>query len=289
MANEDASKLFVAGLPDSVTEDVLRRLFEATGGTVVSVSLPKDRATGRPRGFGFVTLGSSQEAASARSALDGSVQAGRAISVRPFQSEPPRPREGARPGADAPVSAGPSAASEDRTLYVGNLPYDVTQQELETLFSEHGAGPVARIHLPIGPDGRPRGFGFVSLASGEAANQAITALRDVEVRGRRLMINIANPRGSGGPASGGFRGGPPRGPRPMHDEPPLEPRAPDRHEAKARFGEPTEEGEEGATGEGKQPRAAASKKKKEKEKGKPSKRERGGGGSWQKWTDWDED
>lgn len=287
MANEDASKLFVAGLPDSVTEDVLRRLFEATGGTVVSVSLPKDRATGRPRGFGFVTLGSSQEAASARSALDGSVQAGRAISVRPFQSEPPRRGEG-RAGGDAPSAAG-SGASEDRTLYVGNLPYDVTQQELEALFSEHGAGPIVRIHLPVGPDGRPRGFGFVSLASSEAANQAISALRDVEVRGRRLMINIANPRGSGPPAGGGFRGGPPRGPRPMHDEPPLEPRAPDRHEAKARFGEP-DEGEEGPSGEGKPARTAGGgKKKKEKEKGKPSKRERGGGGSWQKWTDWDED
>ena len=46
---EDSRKLFVAGLPDSITEDVLRQLFEATGGTVVEVSLPKDRATGRPR------------------------------------------------------------------------------------------------------------------------------------------------------------------------------------------------------------------------------------------------
>src|SRR5215213_951241 len=48
---EDSRKLFVAGLPDSITEDVLRQLFEATGGNVVEVSLPKDRATGRPRGL----------------------------------------------------------------------------------------------------------------------------------------------------------------------------------------------------------------------------------------------
>ena len=71
MANEDARKLFVAGLPDSITEDVLRQLFEATGGTVSEISLPKDRATGRPRGFGFVTLSSSEEAQAARDSLDG--------------------------------------------------------------------------------------------------------------------------------------------------------------------------------------------------------------------------
>src|SRR6202163_1848246 len=89
MGNEEA-KLFVAGLPDSISEDVLKQLFEATGGKVVSVSLPKDRMTGRPRGFGFVTLGTPEEAQAARDALDGSMQAGKSISVRPFQAEPPR-------------------------------------------------------------------------------------------------------------------------------------------------------------------------------------------------------
>src|SRR6266850_857769 len=99
--NEDA-KLFVAGLPDSVTEEVLKQIFEATGGKVVSVSLPKDRTTGRPRGFGFVTMGTPQEAQSARDSLDGSMQGGRSISVRPFQAEPPR-----RDGVGGPPSAGP--------------------------------------------------------------------------------------------------------------------------------------------------------------------------------------
>ena len=98
MGNDDA-KLFVAGLPDSVSEDVLKQLFEATGGTVVQVSLPKDRATGRPRGFGFVTMSSPQQAQAARDALDGSLQSGRSISVRPFQAEPPRRGEGGPPSS----------------------------------------------------------------------------------------------------------------------------------------------------------------------------------------------
>src|SRR5579862_7357901 len=122
MANEEA-KLFVAGLPDSISEDVLKQLFEATGGTVVNVSLPKDRMTGRPRGFGFVTLSTPAEAQAARDALDGSMQGGKSISVRPFQAEPPR-RDGAGVGPGGPRSGsfsprpggsgGPGAP--DRTL-----------------------------------------------------------------------------------------------------------------------------------------------------------------------------
>ena len=69
MATEDARKLFVAGLPESITEDALREVFEATGGKVTDVSLPRDRATGRVRGFGFVTFASSEEGVSTRLAI----------------------------------------------------------------------------------------------------------------------------------------------------------------------------------------------------------------------------
>src|SRR4051812_5294280 len=118
---EDSRKLFVAGLPDTVTEEVLKQLFEATGGAVVEVSLPKDRATGRPRGFGFVTLATTEEASAAREALDGSFQGGKSISVRPFQAEPPKRDAGGPPGSSR--AGGPSSqAAPDRTLYVGNLP-----------------------------------------------------------------------------------------------------------------------------------------------------------------------
>jgi len=224
MATEDARKLFVAGLPESITEDALREVFEATGGKVTDVSLPRDRATGRVRGFGFVTFATSEEAGAARDSLDGSLQAGRPISVRPFSSEPPRREAGGmgRERSDAPgggVGAGGgapmgSAGQEDRTLYVGNLPYDVTQVEVTQLFTDNGLPPPVRTHLPIGPDGRLRGFGFVTCASAEAANQSLGTLRNLDVRGRRLMVNIAHPRGerpAGGgvaprPAQGGFGG-----------------------------------------------------------------------------------
>ena len=228
---EDSRKLFVAGLPDSISEEVLRQLFEATGGNVVEVSLPKDRATGRPRGFGFVTLNTSEEANTARESLDGSYQGGKAISVRPFQAEPPR-REGG-PGMGPPGARGPSmgggpgggggmgpAGAPDRTLYVGNLPYDATSEEVETLINGTGSGPVVRVHLPMDADGRKRGFGFVTMASAEAAKAAIEALRGADVRSRRLVVNLAHPKGEK-PEGGGPTGGPRHfGDRPNFGGPP---------------------------------------------------------------------
>jgi nucleolin len=218
--NEEA-KLFVAGLPDSVSEEVLKQIFEATGGKVVSVSLPKDRMTGRPRGFGFVTMSSPQEAQSARDSLDGSLQGGRSISVRPFQAEPPKRGEGGPMSSGprssgfggGPPSRGPGGGggpqAPDRTLYVGNLPYDCTQADLETLINGvAGPGAVARVHLPMDQaTGRPRGFGFVTMSSSETAKTASEQLKTAEMKGRRLIVNIAHPKGDRPPRAEGFGGG----------------------------------------------------------------------------------
>ncbi len=236
MANEEA-KLFVAGLPDSISEDVLKQLFEATGGQVAQVSLPKDRTTGRPRGFGFVTMATPAEAQTARDALDGSMQGGRSISVRPFSAEPPRrdgvaptgmgmgmgmggprPDRGPRPGGPmGPGGPGGGPAAPDRTLYVGNLPYDCSQQEVETLINTAtgGEGQVVRVHLPMDPDGRKRGFGFVTMSSADTAKAALEALKTGDLRGRRLVVNLAQPKGDrpprefGGGGGGGYGGGAP--------------------------------------------------------------------------------
>ncbi len=272
---EDAAKLFVAGLPDAMTEDGLRQLFEDTGGTVRNLSLPKDRITGRPRGFGFVTLSSPEEAATARQSLDGSMQSGRSISVRPFQSEAPRRGE-----APAPTGGG---GGSDRTLYVGNLPYDATPDDVERLFADSGAGQVARVHLPTGPDGRLRGFGFVSMGSAEAANEAIVALRSVEMGGRRLIINIAHPKGER-----------PERPRPrprdeMSNEPRSMPRSPEADpQMLEALGEPRR-APEGRRRAVKPERSESDKRRKKRSGGaadrEPARRRKRHGD----WEDWDED
>jgi RNA recognition motif-containing protein len=293
MATEDARKLFVAGLPDSITEDVLREIFEGAGGTVVEVSLPRDRATGRPRGFGFVTLSTPEDAANVRGSLDGSLQAGRSISVRPFSSEPPRRGEGR---GETSSAQGPA---EDRTLYVGNLPYDTSQQEVTQLLEQNGVTPIVRVHLPAGPDGRLRGFGFITLGSAEAANAAIVSLRGVDIRGRRIMVNIAHPRGApgaggpGGPRPGGGTRPPPRdegwsqGPRPdrFSGPPPEPPRGgrPDSRRGRNFGGSSESEDQERAQ----QQQQQQKKKKAARKRGDPA-ADRGGGGSWQSWK-WDDD
>lgn len=220
----DEAKLFVAGLPDSVSEEVLKQIFEATGGKVVSVSLPKDKMTGRPRGFGFVTMSTPAEARSARDSLDGSMQGGRSISVRPFSSEPPRrgeggpvsggPRPGPGPGGPGGGGAprGDRHAAADRTLYVANLPYDISPVDLEGLVNAAvGEGQVQRVNLPVDGEGRKRGFGFVTMASAESAKAAEEKLRTAELNGRRLRVNISDPerRPTGGGGGGGrsFGGG----------------------------------------------------------------------------------
>ncbi len=204
MSVEDERKLFVAGLADAVTEDILRQLFEATGGRVESVTIPIDRATGNRRGFGFVTMGSAEQANAARQVLDGSLQAGRSISVRLFRADRTSP----------PPSRGQAYQPEESTLYVGNLPFDANVAEIEELLREMGVSGVQRIHLPVDAEGRFRGFGFVVLSDPASAQQATQQLQQAAIRGRMLSVSVARARGSGpsGPNSrGGQRpsGGPP--------------------------------------------------------------------------------
>ncbi len=201
MASEDARKLFVAGLPDSVNEEALRDLFQEMTGMDVELSLPRDRMTGRPRGFAFVRFTTPEGAEQARQLLDGHLVDGRSISVRPFQAEAPNKREGGAPG-ERPRRESPQNTS-DRTLYVGNLPYDTTQEELEGVLQAQGVEGVTRVHLPVDQDGRRRGFGFVTLATPDNARAAVDALASASVRSRRLVVNIATPKGSSGPREGG--------------------------------------------------------------------------------------
>lgn len=190
MSVEDERKLFVAGLPETATEDGLRELFEATGGSVAEVTVPRDRATGKVRGFAFLTMGSASEAAVARRQLDGSLQDGRSISVRAFRGDR------SAPGAPAPRPSQPPQESEDSTLYVGNLPFDTQITDLEALFGEAGFAEVRRVHLPTDQDGRARGFGFVTLASADDARRAVDELGGVALRGRQLSISVARARGN---------------------------------------------------------------------------------------------
>ncbi|ERN40002.1 RNA-binding protein (RRM domain protein) [Rubidibacter lacunae KORDI 51-2] len=95
------------------------------------------------------------------------------------------------------------------SIYVGNLSYEATEQDLNEVFAEYGS--VKRVHLPVDREtGRMRGFGFVELSSESEEDAAIEALDGAEWMGRVLRVNKARPRENnrgGNGRSGGRQGG----------------------------------------------------------------------------------
>jgi RNA recognition motif-containing protein len=94
-------------------------------------------------------------------------------------------------------------------LYVGNLPYETTETDLQALFESSGA--VATINLVRDrATGQPRGFAFVEMSDAEGARKAITDLDRHQFGGRSLTVNEARPPQRTGGGGGGFGGGRPR-------------------------------------------------------------------------------
>lgn len=88
------------------------------------------------------------------------------------------------------------------SIYVGNLSYDVTEEELTGVFSEYGT--VQRVYLPTDRDtGRMRGFGFVEMSSEAEEDQAIETLDGANWMGRDLKVNKAKPRQQNNKTSAG--------------------------------------------------------------------------------------
>lgn len=101
-------------------------------------------------------------------------------------------------------------------LYVGNLAFQTSSEELQQLFSQAGTVESASV-IEDRDTGRSRGFGFVEMASKEEAEAAITQFNGKEFNGRNLTVNEARPRedrgnrGGGGGGRGGYGGGGGRG------------------------------------------------------------------------------
>jgi RNA recognition motif-containing protein len=88
-------------------------------------------------------------------------------------------------------------------LYVGNLPYDTEESQLQELFSRAGNVETVRVMRDMAT-GRARGFAFVEMSSDEEAQKAITELHEYQLGGRSLTVNEARPQPS---RPGGSRGG----------------------------------------------------------------------------------
>ena len=99
----------------------------------------------------------------------------------------------------------------DNKLFVGNLSFNTTENDLQDMFAAHGTVTEANLMMDRAT-GRPRGFGFVTMSTAEEAQKALEALNGRSVDGRALTVNVAKPReersgGGGGGQRRQFSGG----------------------------------------------------------------------------------
>mmetsp|Transcript_29688 Transcript_29688/g.40997 ORF Transcript_29688/g.40997 Transcript_29688/m.40997 type:complete len:265 (+) Transcript_29688:106-900(+) len=182
----EASKVFVGNINWETQSEDLRELFSGYG-DVQTADVIIDGATGRSRGFAFVTMGSPAEATAAIEGLNQTEVGGRTLKVDKVlgPGERPEPRERApRRNNDNPFR-----------LYVGNLPWRFDDYDLEDAFQEFGEMQEARI-IYDRDTGRSRGFGFVTLNSEEDVENAVKTLDGAEIDGRAIRVNRAEQKSS---------------------------------------------------------------------------------------------
>jgi RNA recognition motif-containing protein len=175
---------------------------------------------GRSKGCGIVEFSTAEGAADAIEKLTDTELKGRKIFVREDREDgkrgggggdrPPRePRApkgeskgdaaapaaaekkaAAAPAADAATSSGDKKGEEGSKLFIGNLSWDTTWQELKDHFAS--CGTVEHSNVAVGRDGRKKGFGFIQFATAKEATEAIEKLNGVEFMGRKLEVRLDN-------------------------------------------------------------------------------------------------
>ena len=164
----DQKEVFVGNLSFQTSEDALRKRF-LKHGTIVNFKRPQ--RDGRPQGIAFIEYAKAADAKKAIDAENGVEFDGRTLKVN-YSGDKPAPRDfgGApRGGADAGSSRG-GETSDSTTLFVGNLGFRTTQAGLKDFFSS--CGEVKDVRIPMGDDGRPKGFAHIEFDSPAAAKSA---------------------------------------------------------------------------------------------------------------------
>lgn len=167
-----------------------------------SVDVKIISAFNRSKGYGFITMGSASDAEKAVADLKGFEFDGRSINVEratpqePHSEDAPRRSRGTRGrgrggrGGSArrntPKHDGPLSKT---VIYVGNLPYKASDEDLLTIFSTYN---VVKAHVVSRPTGGSKGYGFVTLASEADQTRALEELKNVECDDRQLHIKAAH-------------------------------------------------------------------------------------------------
>jgi len=205
--DEDGHKeLFIKNLSWNSTEDSVREAFGELG-PVVNVKLLTDKFTGKPKGIGFVEF---ENRADAKKALDGIEIDGRSIQCS-WSNEKKEggapPKFGNRDGGERSFSRPQASGGEGTTIFVGNLGFKTTDQQIKKFFSQ--CGNVLGVRIATHEDGKRKGFCHVDFDSSDAC-QAAVKLAGSDLDGREIRVDISQPRQGGGGAPrgrGGFGGG----------------------------------------------------------------------------------
>lgn len=192
----DGRKLFVGNLSFNTDNNSLYAHFTSAGPVVFANVVSRD---GRSRGFGFVEYEHAETAQRACEMLDGSELDGREIRVnistvaerRPRRDDGFEPRERREFAPREPRE--PRARPDGVQVFVGNLAWGTSWQDLKDHFKQ--VGFVVSADVVKGPDGRSRGFGFVTFKDQEGAESAISSLNETDLNGRNILVRESTPRG----------------------------------------------------------------------------------------------
>ncbi|KAF8110267.1 hypothetical protein N665_0086s0102 [Sinapis alba] len=205
----DQGKLFIGGISWDTDENLLREYF-SNFGEVLQVTVMRDKATGRPRGFGFVAF--SDPAVIDRVLQDKHHIDNRDVDVKRAMSrdeQSPAGRQGSFNGNRSFDSG--STNVRTKKIFVGGLPPALTSDEFRVYFETYGPVSDAVIMIDQATQ-RPRGFGFVSFDSEDSVDLVLHKtfhdLSGKQVEVKRALPKDANPgvAGGGGRGSGGFPG-----------------------------------------------------------------------------------
>lgn len=179
---EEPMKIFIGGLPRSYDEDVIRGLFSPHG-EVLKIFVPTDRETGQPRGFAFLEM-EKESGVKATEALNQITIEDRVIKCNEQLSKEELAKK--------------KETEEGVKIYVGNVSFETTEEQLIECFEEYGT--VSDCYVPVDSNtGLKRGFAFIRMPNKEESSKAIEGLNGEVVGGRVVEVSVSLPRGQAPP------------------------------------------------------------------------------------------
>ncbi|CAG9319921.1 unnamed protein product [Blepharisma stoltei] len=166
----DNKRVFVGNFDEKVEWKDLKRHMESAG-EVTRVDIIKSN-DGKSKGCAIVAYASALEAQRALQQLDNTLFNGTSIKVREDQ-----------------VARRSRSPRKKNQIYIKNLPYFVTWQQLKEVFNNFGE--IVRVDIPIDTNKRSKGYGFITFQTDEQAQRAIESMNNAEFNGRKIMVKLA--------------------------------------------------------------------------------------------------